>query len=63
MGGAEKLLGSGDMLYLAPDSSKPRRIQSAYVSEEEVNKLVEFIIKQLGVHEEENGLAEDYKDL
>ena len=59
MGGAEKLLGSGDMLYLAPDSSKPRRIQSAYVSEEEVNKLVEFIIKQLGVHEEENGLAED----
>ena len=59
MGGAEKLLGSGDMLYLAPDSSKPRRIQSAYVSEEEVNKLVEFIIKQSGVEKEENGLAQD----
>jgi len=59
MGGAEKLLGSGDMLYLAPDSSKPRRIQSAYVSEEEVNNLVEFIIKQSGVEKGENGLAED----
>jgi len=59
MGGAEKLLGSGDMLFLAPDSSKPRRIQSAYVSEEEVNNLVEFIIKQSGVEKEENGLAGD----
>ncbi|MFA5360588.1 MAG: DNA translocase FtsK [Candidatus Paceibacterota bacterium] len=43
MAGAEKLLGSGDMLYLASDSSKPIRIQSAYVSEQEVNNLVEFI--------------------
>ncbi|MDD5760702.1 MAG: DNA translocase FtsK [Candidatus Pacebacteria bacterium] len=43
MAGAEKLLGSGDMLYLASDSSKPMRVQSAYVSEQEVNKLVEFI--------------------
>jgi len=59
MGGAEKLLGSGDMLYLAPDSSKPRRIQSAYVSEEEVNNLVEFMTKQSGVEKEENGLSED----
>ncbi len=61
MAGAEKLLGSGDMLYLAPDSSKPRRIQSAYVSEEEVNKLVTFIIKESGV-EEENGLSEDLQE-
>lgn len=57
--GAEKLLGSGDMLYLSPESSKPRRIQSAYVSEEEVNKLVTFIIKESGVEKEENGLSED----
>ena len=62
MGGAEKLLGSGDMLYLAPDSSKPRRIQSAYVSEEEVNKLVKFIIDQSGTEIEENGLSEDLQE-
>jgi len=62
MGGAEKLLGSGDMLYLAPDVSKPRRIQSAYVSEEEVNKLVAFIVKESGVGKEENGLSEDLQE-
>lgn len=62
IGGAEKLLGSGDMLYLSPDSSKPRRIQSAYVSEEEVNKLVTFIIEESGVEKEENGLSEDLQE-
>jgi S-DNA-T family DNA segregation ATPase FtsK/SpoIIIE len=62
MAGAEKLLGSGDMLYLAPDSSKPRRIQSAYVSEEEVNKLVTFIIEESVVEKEENGLSEDLQE-
>jgi len=62
MSGAEKLLGSGDMLYLAPDSSKPRRIQSAYVSEKEVNKLVKFIIDQSGIETKENGLSEDLQE-
>lgn len=62
MAGAEKLLGSGDMLYLAPDSSKPRRIQSAYVSEQEVNKLVTFIIEESGIEKEENGLSEDLQE-
>jgi len=62
MAGAEKLLGSGDMLYLAPDSSKPRRVQSAYVSEEEVNKLVTFIIEESGVEKQENGLSEDLQE-
>lgn len=41
--GAEKLLGSGDMLYLASDHTKPRRIQGAYVSEEEVKRVVRFL--------------------
>ncbi len=41
--GAEKLLGHGDMLFLSSDSLKPRRIQGAYVSEEEVNRLINFI--------------------
>ncbi|OQA44122.1 MAG: DNA translocase SpoIIIE [Parcubacteria group bacterium ADurb.Bin305] len=46
MAGAEKLLGHGDMLYLSPQSSKPRRIQGAYVSEREIDRLVKFIVKQ-----------------
>ncbi|MBI2760286.1 MAG: DNA translocase FtsK [Chloroflexi bacterium] len=41
-GGAEKLLGRGDMLYLATDASKPRRIQGVYVSDQEIERLVEF---------------------
>jgi S-DNA-T family DNA segregation ATPase FtsK/SpoIIIE len=41
--GAEKLLGNGDMLFLAGDTGKPRRIQGAYVSEPEVKKIVEFL--------------------
>ncbi len=39
--GAEKLLGRGDMLFLAPGTSKPQRVHSAFVSEEEINRLVE----------------------
>ena len=37
--GAEKLLGGGDMLYVSSESSKPKRIQGAYITEEEVKKL------------------------
>lgn len=41
--GAEKLLGNGDMLFLAGDVSKPRRIQGAFVSENEIKRVVKFI--------------------
>jgi len=41
--GAEKLLGRGDMLYIPPDQAKPTRIQGAYVSEQDVKRLVGFI--------------------
>lgn len=41
--GAEKLLGRGDMLYIPPDQAKPNRIQGAYVSEKEVQRLVQFL--------------------
>jgi S-DNA-T family DNA segregation ATPase FtsK/SpoIIIE len=44
--GAENLLGKGDLLYLRPGSAKLIRAQGAYVSEEEVNHVVEFICKQ-----------------
>jgi len=43
--GAEKLLGRGDMLYIPPDQAKPSRIQGAYVSEPEVQGLIEFLRK------------------
>jgi S-DNA-T family DNA segregation ATPase FtsK/SpoIIIE len=42
MPGAEKLLGRGDMLYIPSDQSKPSRIQGTYVSEHEVEKIVQF---------------------
>jgi len=41
--GAEKLLGGGDMLYISSESSKPKRIQGAYIPEEEVRKVTDFI--------------------
>lgn len=46
MAGAEKLLGNGDMLYLSGDSSKPRRLQGAFVSEPEVRKVVQHLESQ-----------------
>ena len=42
MAGAERLLGRGDMLYMAPDSSKPKRVQGVYVSDQEIDRLVTF---------------------
>jgi S-DNA-T family DNA segregation ATPase FtsK/SpoIIIE len=42
-GGAESLLGAGDMLYLASDMQKPIRIQTAYIAEGEVKKVVQYI--------------------
>lgn len=41
--GAERLIGSGDMLYDANTGGKPVRIQGAYLSEEEVNRVVEVV--------------------
>ncbi len=42
-GGAESLLGAGDMLYLSADMQKPIRIQTAYISENEVKKIAQYI--------------------
>ncbi|OGC84394.1 hypothetical protein A3F55_00240 [Candidatus Adlerbacteria bacterium RIFCSPHIGHO2_12_FULL_53_18] len=44
-GGAETLLGAGDMLYLSAEMNKPVRLQSAFISEVEVKKIVDFIAK------------------
>lgn len=51
MPGAEKLLGRGDMLYVPPDQAKPSRIQGTFVSEQEVNKTVEFLRSKNGAVE------------
>ena len=40
--GAEKLLGNGDMLYKAPDAAEPVRIQGAFLSDEETERIVEY---------------------
>ncbi len=40
--GAERLLGRGDMLFQAPDASAPIRMQGAYVSEDELNRLIQY---------------------
>ena len=46
MAGAEKLLGKGDMLFLAGDVAKPRRLQGAMVTEKEVKDVTKFIKAQ-----------------
>ncbi len=57
MSGAEKLLGKGDMLYFPVGAAKPLRIQSAYISDEEVEKVVEHVLKQSG---DDNGQDEQF---
>lgn len=43
MGGAENLLGNGDMLFLPSDSAKPKRVQGTFVAQENVKKVVEYV--------------------
>ncbi len=43
-GGAEKLLGKGDMLYFPQDMSEPVRIQCPYINNQEINSIVDFVI-------------------
>jgi DNA segregation ATPase FtsK/SpoIIIE, S-DNA-T family len=46
MGGAERLLGRGDMLFLPAGASKPKRVQGAFLSDQEVESVVNFVIEQ-----------------
>jgi DNA segregation ATPase FtsK/SpoIIIE, S-DNA-T family len=50
MGGAEKLLGKGDSLYYPVGEAKPLRVQGAFVSEKEIEKLVNYIKDQVPVN-------------
>ena len=46
MMGAEKLLGKGDMLFLPMGENAPQRVQGAYVSDEELQRLVDYTVSQ-----------------
>jgi DNA segregation ATPase FtsK/SpoIIIE, S-DNA-T family len=69
MAGAEKLLGRGDMLFLPMGASKPVRVQGAFVSDEEVEEVVDFVISQQKAQyyeemmvNEENDESEEFDD-
>ena len=59
--GAEQLLGHGDMLYLPPGTSLPDRIHGAFVSDEEVHKVVAFL-KRKGAPTYLNEVTRDPED-
>lgn len=62
MAGAEKLLGSGDMLFISAEIVKPKRIQGAFVSEKEVKRVVNYIKTQnakLKTEKIKEGVLED----
>ncbi|WAA11253.1 DNA translocase FtsK [Fervidibacillus albus] len=58
-GGAEKLLGRGDMLFLPVGASKPIRIQGAFLSDEEVENVVDFVISQQRAQYEEEMIPDE----
>jgi S-DNA-T family DNA segregation ATPase FtsK/SpoIIIE len=60
--GAEHLLGAGDMLFLAPGTSRIKRIHGAYISEAETSRLVEFLREQGGSEYDETILDEIESD-
>ncbi len=69
-GGAEKLLGRGDMLYLPAGANKPVRVQGAFVSDKEIEKLVEYVKDQQNAvytvdlnHSDENSESSVNQDL
>ncbi len=74
-GGAEKLLGKGDMLYLPMGENAPIRIQGCFISDDEIRRLIEFVCKEqiaqydetmtevpVDDHNPVSGDAEDYED-
>ena len=61
MSGAEKLLGQGDMLFMTPELSKPKRIQGAYLSDSEINDVVNYIKEKCGPAEYLEGVTDRQK--
>ncbi len=63
MGGAEKLLGRGDMLFLPVGASKPVRVQGAFLSDNEVEDTVNFVIGQQKAQYQEEMIPDDTPEL
>ncbi|MBC1527158.1 DNA translocase FtsK [Listeria seeligeri] len=63
MGGAEKLLGRGDMLLLPVGSSKPTRIQGAFLSDAEVEDVVNYVISQQKAQYNEEMIPDDIPEV
>jgi DNA segregation ATPase FtsK/SpoIIIE, S-DNA-T family len=59
MAGAEKLLGRGDMLFLPVGVSKPIRVQGAFLSDEEVEAVVNYVISQQKAQYQEDMIPQD----
>lgn len=59
MGGAERLLGRGDMLFMPAGTSKPIRVQGAFVSDEEVQAVVDFVVSQQKAQYDESMIPTD----
>jgi S-DNA-T family DNA segregation ATPase FtsK/SpoIIIE len=62
MGGAEKLLGRGDMLFLPVGASKPVRVQGAFLSDQEVEDVVDFVISQQRAQYQENMIPDEVQE-
>ena len=59
--GAEKLLGKGDMLFSAAEMSKPKRLQGAYLSDEEINRVTQYIKEKSGQADYVDGVTDRQK--
>jgi len=59
--GAEKLLGQGDMLFIAAEISKPKRLQGAFVSDQEIKRIINYIRAKGGQSDYVDGITEKQK--
>ena len=59
--GAEKLLGQGDMLFIAAEISKPKRLQGAFVSDQEIKRIINYIRAKGGQPDYIEGITEKQK--
>ena len=62
-GGAEKLLGGGDMIYLPTDTSKARRLRGCFVSDQEIDRVARFWMQPQGVPAAEDSAAQSFASL